>query len=575
MTKIGENKIPITGYTPYNFITANEFIERMSPYWTSVIDQFVPSTSLWTGGNLIENNIFQRSKYKYKKPCQIYEFLEPAFPTPAEGNHHFEEEIFQFQEYFNTDNDFDYNGYLQFFPIFEIDGITYSGTTFALLSGTTNSNTSAKLYKGNGTNDFEPDYDKLKVLWKEAVINTVNYINYYSGYTTSGYDGFKGTTFSGNTNTFTRQPIISYEFLPFTGGTDGDEYIKFKSYKYGPHSCTVDKSFEFKVGYGEVAIDPTPTPTPTQTPTQTQTPTKTPTPTQTPTQTETPTQTPTQTQTPTPTQTPTNEEAVTQTPTPTPTQTQTQTPTPTISVGCISISEITNTTQDVICPDNSGEYYYRTTNTVTVQLLDSYGGSPIVASQNIQVAINIDYYAVYLPGGGGYSPYIETVTILSGQTETTFQYESQTTLENPYDGNCDPETKSIAGIESISPNTFIQCLPSVSLTPTPTPTPILVDVILTSMQAQGPYQSCDNACSAYNSNQSFTTFYITESDLNALTSLQGTMYTQNTASFSFEASAGWYYHNSGYMFEIGTSGVANTATFLCDENGICDGGVIN
>jgi len=153
--------------------------------------------------------------------------------------------------------------------------------------------------------------------------------------------------------------------------------------------------------------------------------------------------------------------------TPTPTPTGNGTP----SSGCISISESTNTTQDVRCPDNySGQYYNRTTNIVTIQLLSAYEGIPVVATQNIQVAINIDYYAVNVPGGGGYSPYVETVTILQGQSQTTFQYESQTIVQNPYDSNCEQETKSIVGIESISPNSYTECLPPPSATPTPTPT---------------------------------------------------------------------------------------------------------
>jgi len=57
-----------TGFTPYNFTSVNEFINKMSPSWLKVVEQFVPATTLWTGGNLIENNIFNRSKYKYFKP---------------------------------------------------------------------------------------------------------------------------------------------------------------------------------------------------------------------------------------------------------------------------------------------------------------------------------------------------------------------------------------------------------------------------------------------------------------------------------------------------------------------------
>ena len=40
----------------------------MSPSWLKVVEQFVPSTTLWTGGNLIGNNIFNRCKYDYRKP---------------------------------------------------------------------------------------------------------------------------------------------------------------------------------------------------------------------------------------------------------------------------------------------------------------------------------------------------------------------------------------------------------------------------------------------------------------------------------------------------------------------------
>lgn len=57
-----------TGFTPYNLTSVNEFINKMSPSWLKVVEQFVPATTLWTGGNLIGNNIFNRSKYNYRKP---------------------------------------------------------------------------------------------------------------------------------------------------------------------------------------------------------------------------------------------------------------------------------------------------------------------------------------------------------------------------------------------------------------------------------------------------------------------------------------------------------------------------
>ena len=68
LTKVFYDYTTNTGFTPYNFTSVNEFINKMSPYWIQVVEQFVPATTLWTGGNLIGNNIFNRSKYDYRKP---------------------------------------------------------------------------------------------------------------------------------------------------------------------------------------------------------------------------------------------------------------------------------------------------------------------------------------------------------------------------------------------------------------------------------------------------------------------------------------------------------------------------
>jgi hypothetical protein len=108
-------------------------------------------------------------------------------------------------------------------------------------------------------------------------------------------------------------------------------------------------------------------------------------------------------------------------------------------------------------------------------------------------------------------------------------------------------------------------------TPTATPTPTATEsgATLTAMQAQGPYSTCTEACSAFNNDQSFTTYYITEANLNNLASLSGTMYTQNIASSSYEASAGWYYHTSGNMFQILSDGVAYAGTSQCNGDNTC------
>jgi hypothetical protein len=57
-----------TGYTPYDFTSVNEYTQKMSPHWIKLVEQFIPATTLWTGGVSISNNKFNRSKYRYLKP---------------------------------------------------------------------------------------------------------------------------------------------------------------------------------------------------------------------------------------------------------------------------------------------------------------------------------------------------------------------------------------------------------------------------------------------------------------------------------------------------------------------------
>jgi hypothetical protein len=68
LQKVYNDYITNTGFTPYNFISLNEFIDKMTPHWVGLVEQFIPSTTLWTGGNLVSNTIFNRCKYKYQIP---------------------------------------------------------------------------------------------------------------------------------------------------------------------------------------------------------------------------------------------------------------------------------------------------------------------------------------------------------------------------------------------------------------------------------------------------------------------------------------------------------------------------
>ena len=68
---------------------------------------------------------------------------------------------------------------------------------------------------------------------------------------------------------------------------------------------------------------------------------------------------------------------------------------------------------------------------------------------------------------------------------------------------------------------------------------------------------------------------MTTNNFNELASLNGTLYTQNIASPSNYVNAGWYYHNSSYIIEVGQSGVVVATMYQCQPGGQCGGGVIN
>ena len=447
---IYQDYITHTDFIPYTISDLNLFIQKMSPYWTSVIDQIIPSTTLWTGGNLISNNIFGRSKYQYRYGCQPIQTedhinFDLEIPTGFTGyNSYFnylrEEADIElgFSNEFDEDGETKHDGYVKLYPVFEIDGIVYSGMTdpdnisalntttnvtgctYVLISGATsltgtttfnNDNTvttngvSIKLYSGGTTNElanYDEQYDiQLKILWKRAIQNTITYINtctgctYYSGLTidqpgkNNEYaDDINNINLSGSTTYIEtnfphlipqldssgkklRKKIISYEFFI---DNEGREKIKFTSYKYGPHDCTVNDYLDYgyvSIGQNDVKdcrfsgglalYEPGPTPTPTNTPIPTATPTATPIPTATvtpvpatatPTATPIPTATPTATPTlgpatATPTATPEPEPA-TATPTATPVDcafnivlnvvqpTPTPSPTPTSSISTVT-----------------------------------------------------------------------------------------------------------------------------------------------------------------------------------------------------------------------------------------------
>jgi len=84
LTEVYYSYMNKSGFTPYHYVSIEEFINRLSPYWVSIIEQFIPATTLWLGGNVIENGMFNRSKFKYIKPSWFDVTVPVPSPTPTQ-----------------------------------------------------------------------------------------------------------------------------------------------------------------------------------------------------------------------------------------------------------------------------------------------------------------------------------------------------------------------------------------------------------------------------------------------------------------------------------------------------------
>ena len=554
---IYQDYITHTDFIPYTISDLNLFIQKMSPYWTSVIDQIIPSTTLWTGGNLISNNIFGRSKYQYRYGCQPVEIFDFVYPEiTGETTNYFEEEILWMDEQvgFTTEIDegvgeLEHDGYIKFFPTFEIDGVVYSGSsnnssTYVLVSGdTTIHDTSARLYTYTAdqiatgqtiNNTLDPDYTEIMYLWRKAITGTTAYINTYSGATidSKGKNTEYGTSIGNSSITgTTKQPLFSLEFYI---DNEGYERIKMTSYKYGPHDCTVDDYLIFGItaigdndridcrfssgtgsytfytgctfsgGTGTFQLAPpstsTPIPTSTPTPTNTLTPTATPLPataTPIPTATTTPlpaTATPTATATPSP---------LPATNTPTPTSTNTPTPTPTVvCVNCSSSTVTSGTTNtgfllqthclDLSSASNGATIYiaYQAYSRLNRFYVFEDGLTTVSGTNTGWIGTDNTY-----PSPPYNSPGLPTGTIsFTYNSSKTYELKVEIAPENP----SNPENDSYEFTLTCggSPSTPT---PTNTNTPTPTPTPLVYQL---GYHATQPYTACLNATSAYSTYRS-------------------------------------------------------------------------
>lgn len=292
LEKIYQDYITNTQFIPYNLPSINEFINKMSPYWTQVIDQFVPATTLWTGGNLIENSCLGRSKYQYKFGCQPKEFTEILYPE-------FETVIQEDLETILGDAD-NFRGLLNstgvtYYPVIEIDGYVFSGNGTVTLpngeiqggfgefkieiSGTTTTINTAKLYDSFILNDcnlsttddtklplvcdyknyLSPDIPKIKSLWVESLTNLINQtVNKFFSKDEAGcIDTYIPYSLAASLEcpslpdseptlrqcTGESKKLIDFKFFI---DVDGIEKVRFTSLKYGPNDCSVHEYFDYK-----------------------------------------------------------------------------------------------------------------------------------------------------------------------------------------------------------------------------------------------------------------------------------------------------------------------------------------
>jgi hypothetical protein len=253
LEEIYKDYVTNTGFTPYTINTVNEFVNRLSPYWTKIIEQFIPATTLWSGGNLIENSVFGRSKFAYRKGCSVKTFNQLLYPN-------FESAI---EEDLETliGEEINFRGLTDLttiilYPVLNIDGEIFGGESYTgytetarvVISGTTNTTNSARLFTGftsdlttflnnggctsitTGTTDTKlplicdyknyvsVDTVKVKTLWKSAVQSLLdNIVN--------------------NPN-----DRLKYEF---DETTPGSEKIIFTSVYYGTNDCSVRDFVDF------------------------------------------------------------------------------------------------------------------------------------------------------------------------------------------------------------------------------------------------------------------------------------------------------------------------------------------
>jgi len=86
----------------YTYQKLIEYVKGLGPFWTKLVEQMIPATTIWQGGVRFENSILHKQKFVYRRQrgCQIVQ--QPKNPCKSTSN------IFSFNGYSESVNFFIY-----------------------------------------------------------------------------------------------------------------------------------------------------------------------------------------------------------------------------------------------------------------------------------------------------------------------------------------------------------------------------------------------------------------------------------------------------------------------------------
>jgi hypothetical protein len=230
-----------SGFTPYNYISVNDFVNRLSPYWVDIVEQFIPATTLWMGGNVIENGIFNRSKFKHRQPCVPSTYTHDLYPDFTSVISEDLETILGGGTIDGVDNSSNFRGLqlfggLTFDMILEVNGIIYSGSTenLAPFSAFTSTAACTILTGITGSIPLICDYTQLLTTTDPGVIDNIK-TEWKSGL--SGFTHDLNLIFTGSTG-----QTINIEFFLNTSNV---EQVKFTIIPHEYYGCTGYETFAY------------------------------------------------------------------------------------------------------------------------------------------------------------------------------------------------------------------------------------------------------------------------------------------------------------------------------------------